>query len=97
MTSIRRFLRSVAAVAAAAVTALAVSAAPAFATQVPPPGMGDPGTPVVSAPVQTVTVGGMPGWQILLIAVGSALLASALTLLAIRAARRATAEQPTHP
>jgi hypothetical protein len=38
----------------------------------------------------------MAGWQIVLIAVGCALLASALTLLAVRA-RRAAPAQPSHP
>jgi hypothetical protein len=38
---------------------------------------------------------GTPGWQIVLIAAGSALIASALTLLAVRATRRATPAQPS--
>jgi hypothetical protein len=38
---------------------------------------------------------GTPGWQIVLIAAGSALIACALTLLAVRATRRATPAQPT--
>ena len=42
-------------------------------------------------------LGGMPGWQIVLIAADSALLASALTLLAVRLARRNTPAQPSHP
>jgi hypothetical protein len=37
----------------------------------------------------------MPGWQIVLIAAGSALIACALTLLAVRATRRATPAQPS--
>jgi len=42
---------------------------------------------------RTVVVGGMPGWQIALIAAGAALLAAALTVLAdrVRAAHRKTA------
>jgi hypothetical protein len=42
--------------------------------------------------VHTVTVGGMPGWQIALIAAGAALLAAVLAVLAdrARAARHAT-------
>ena len=39
--------------------------------------------------------GGMPGWLIVLIAAGSALVACALTLLAVRATRRATPAQPS--
>jgi hypothetical protein len=42
-------------------------------------------------------LGGMPGWQIVLIAADSALLACALTLLAVRLARRTTPAQPSHP
>jgi hypothetical protein len=44
--------------------------------------------------VPTVTSGGMPGWQITLIAAGAALVAAALAVLADRAwgaRRRATA------
>lgn len=85
MISIRRILRSAAAVLAAAVTTVVASAAgaapAAFAIQVPPPGLGDPGTAVAPPTVHTVTVGGMPGWQITLIAVGAALLAAAITVL----------------
>jgi uncharacterized membrane protein YozB (DUF420 family) len=35
--------------------------------------------------VRTIVAGGMPGWQIALIAVGAALLAAALAVLADRA------------
>jgi hypothetical protein len=43
--------------------------------------------------VRTVVTGGMPGWQITLIAVGAALLAATLAVLAdrARASRRAAA------
>jgi hypothetical protein len=46
--------------------------------------------PVVKVPGHTVVIGGMPGWQITLIAAGAALLAAALTVTVyrIRAARR---------
>ena len=94
MISTRRILRSAAAAAAAvlvaAVTTLVASAPAAFATRVPPPGMGDPGTQAAPPPVQTVTLGGMPGWGITLIAVGAALLAAAVAVLLdrMRAARR---------
>jgi hypothetical protein len=46
--------------------------------------------PAVHTVTRTVVVGGMPGWQIALIAVGAALLAAALADLA-RAAHRKTA------
>ena len=49
--------------------------------------------PVYKAPVHTVVIGGMPGWQIALIAAGAALAAAAVAVLLDRAwtARRAHA------
>jgi len=41
--------------------------------------------PLGKVPVRTVVVGGMPGWQIALIAIGAALLAATVTALAYRA------------
>jgi hypothetical protein len=67
----------------------------AMAINVPPPGENSGVLP--SVVVNPPAAGGTPGWQIVLIAVGSALLASALTLLAVRVARRATPAQPSHP
>ena len=97
MITNHRFLRSaVARIAArlAAVTAVlaaglatAMAAAPAaFATEVPPPPDGG-GTAAGPAPVHTVVVGGTPGWQIALLAVGVAVLAAAAAVLADRALR----------
>jgi mono/diheme cytochrome c family protein len=98
---IRRFAAAVAGLACALV-AFAATAPAAFA--VPPPG-GSAGPhlppghivgPVYKAPVHTVThtvvVGGMPGWQITLIAVAAALLAATVAVLAdrSRAAHRKT-------
>ena len=95
MTAIRRIFRPATRLAAAAVALLAgILAAPAaFASNVPPPGIGDTSTPAAPAVVHTVTVGGTPGWQIALIAVGAAIVAAALTALAdrARAAHRTTA------
>ena len=79
---------------ATAMTFLA-SVPAAHAMNVPPPGE-DSGAPA-SVVIHPAAVGGMAGWQIVLIALGSAVLASALTLLAVRVARRATPVQPTHP
>ncbi len=74
---------------------LAVAAPAAFARIIPPPG--DMGSVPASAGLgtvppsgtvtvtRTVVVGGMPGWQIALIAAGAALLAGALAVLAYRA------------
>jgi len=41
--------------------------------------------PVVKVPGHTVVIGGMPGWQIALIAAGAALLAAVLAVIADRA------------
>jgi hypothetical protein len=55
---------------------------PAFAMRVPPPGQGDPSTvPPQVVKTHLVMLGGMPGWQITLIAVGAALLGAAAALL----------------
>jgi hypothetical protein len=57
------------------------------------PASGSGSGPSLGAVTRTVVVGGMPGWQIALIAVGAALLAAALAVLAdrARAAHRNTA------
>jgi hypothetical protein len=81
---------------ALAVSALATGAAPAFAMRVPAPGTGS-NHPAVSGQVATthlVTIGGMPGWQITLIAAAAALFAAVLAVLldrALAARRRTTA------
>jgi hypothetical protein len=82
-----KHLRRLAAVVAGLAAALLAFATPAFAT-LRPPGPGEPVPPPVH--VHTVVVGGMPGWQIALIAIGAALAAATLTALAdrARAARR---------
>ena len=51
----------------------------------PPLPVGHVVGPVHKVPVQTVTAGGMPGWQIALIAIGAALFAATAALLAYRA------------
>lgn len=84
MNRIRRIVAALAGLTAA-VLASAAAAPAAFATQVPPPGeLG--GHPVKHAPIapaytHTVVIGGMPGWQIALIATGAALVAAALAVL----------------
>jgi hypothetical protein len=74
---------------------LAAAAPAAFARLVPDPGAGyvAPASVPVQVQYRTVVVGGMPGWQIALIAVGAALIAAALAVLAYRtlAAHRKTA------
>jgi hypothetical protein len=81
-----RHIRRITAVLAALAAAVLV-ATPAFAmTRVP--GGGAYVAPA-SAPAQiqyrTIVAGGMPGWQIALIAAGAALLAATLAVLADRA------------
>ena len=70
---------------------LLASAPAALAVNLPPPGGGPT---VTSRPAATAVVvtGGMPGWQITLIAVCAALLAAAVAVLVdrARAARRKT-------
>jgi hypothetical protein len=92
-------LRRLATVLAAVTGGLLASAAAipaAFARVVPDPGgYYGPTRPalVPAGTVRVVTGGGMPGWQITLIAAGAALLAAAAAVLLdrARAARRASA------
>ena len=69
---------------AASVLALVTGATAAFAYPDPP--MGGPAAPVQPQPqVHTIITGGMPGWQITLIAIGAALFAAALAVTLDRA------------
>jgi hypothetical protein len=85
-------LGRLAAVVAAVISGLLASVAvvpAAFARVVPPPGEAYEGhVAPASVPAQiqyrTIVAGGMPGWQIALIAVGAALVAAALAVLADR-------------
>ena len=93
MNLIRHIRRSAAILVGLAGATLAF-AAPAFARPVPIPGdtFGTPVPAQVPVQVRTIVAGGMPGWQIALIAAGAALIAAALAILAYRmlAARRQT-------
>jgi hypothetical protein len=83
--------RILAAVITLAGAVLALATAPAaFARPLPPP---DCCTTGADAPVTVITAGGMPGWQITLIAVGAALAGAAMAILLDRAwaARKAHA------
>jgi hypothetical protein len=94
-----RHIRRVAGVLAGLACAwlgLAVAAPAAFAIVAPPPlplirekhPHPPPGHfvgPVYKVPVHTVVIGGMPGWQIALIAVGAALLAAVAAVVVDRA------------
>ena len=83
--------RIVAAAITLAGAMLALATAPAaFARPLPPPDCCATGA---NAPVTLITGGGMPGWQITLIAVGAALAGAAMAILLDRAwaARKAHA------
>jgi hypothetical protein len=91
MNPIRHIRRVVAVMAGLAAAVL--GATPAFARLEPDPGAGYVAPASAPAQVRTVVAGGMPSWQIALIAVGAALLAAALAVLADRtlASRRRAA------
>lgn len=92
MKKTRRCLSVLAAVGGA-LLALGGAAPAALASLAPPdPGQGG----VVPVPVQTIVTGGMPGWQIALIAAGAAVVAAVIAVLADRArvARHIVAARP---
>ncbi len=93
MNNIRhyRHLRRTAAVLGtltASVLVALTGATAALAYPVPPPG--GPAGPVQPPRLHTIVTGGMPGWQIALIAIGAAIAAAALavTLDRVRTAHR---------
>jgi hypothetical protein len=76
-----RFRRIFAAVATLVGAVLAFAASPAaFAENVPPPGEGS-GIAPPPPPVRVIAEGGMPGWQIILIALAAALVAATTAVL----------------
>jgi len=78
------------------VTAFSAAAPAAFAGPVAPGGGGGPATPgsgVVTV-TRTVVMGGMPGWQVALIAIGSALIAAAGAIVANHLRQRRLAVVP---
>lgn len=77
MTSIRRLI-TLAIAAATSILAASVAGPAAFATDVAPPAGGST-TPVSHHVVSAASSGGMLGWQIALLAIGSALVAALLT------------------
>src|SRR5215467_3626074 len=96
MNRIRRPIRILTGLFAGVVAALTAGAPSALATTTPPPSPPPrflPCSPtcaprlhiVAPAHIHTVVTGGMPGWQITLIAIGAALLAAAAALLLDRA------------
>jgi hypothetical protein len=79
MNHIRRTLAALATLAGTLLAFTAASPA-AFAVRVPPPGEGA-GPALAPPPVHTIVAGGMPGWQITLIAATAALATAALAVL----------------
>ena len=92
-----RFRRLTCILTTLAASALALGTAPAFATLLPPGGgPGDPPlVPQHTAPAHLAASGGMPSWQITLIAAGAAALAATLAVLLDRA-RTARRHGPPH-
>jgi hypothetical protein len=91
----RRFAAALAAVTCALLASAVVPAASAAELVRDPPG-GGPLAPVPAPVIPVVTVGGMPGWQIILIAVGAALVAAIATVFLDRAlAARRSASSTT--
>jgi len=87
------FRRIFAAMATLAGAVLAVAGAPAaLAMRVPPPGGGIAPPP---PPVRVIAEGGMPGWQIVLIALAAALVAAAVAVLLDRARTARKVHAPT--
>jgi hypothetical protein len=78
---VRRF----AALAGLAAGLVAFGTTPAFAMVMPPAGGGPDVVRQHLVPVHAVVTGGMPGWQITLIAAGAALLAATVAVLLDRA------------
>jgi len=95
MNPIRRIRRFATVLAGLAAALVASGATPAFASRPPVPGESGVTTSssgAITPPVEvhTVVVGGMPGWQIALIAVVAAVLTATLAVLLdrVRTARR---------
>jgi hypothetical protein len=90
MNPLKRIRRFAAVLAGLAGALVAFGATPALAMHEPPPGTGSGittspvGTTTPPVEVHTVVVGGMPGWQIALIAIVAALFAAAVAVLADR-------------
>ena len=92
MNPLKRIRRFAAVLAGLAGALVAFGATPALAMREPPPGSGSgvstsPAGTTAPVEVHTVVVGGMPGWQITLIAIVAALLAATVAVLLDRARR----------
>jgi len=86
-TQLRR-ITAVLSVAAVGVLAWAAAVPAASAAVIPVPGAGagyGPAPAALPSPVQVITAGGMPGWQITLIALAAALAAATAAVILDRA------------
>jgi hypothetical protein len=93
---IRRAIRLLTVLASALLTCGAATPALAASLRPPPGSLQSPPAPPPPTRIHTVVTGGMPGWQITLIAVGAALAAAIVAVLLdrARAARRGDAVKP---
>jgi hypothetical protein len=82
---VRRFAAAAAALAGLGAALVAFGTTPAFAMVMPPAGSGPDVAPQHLVPVHAVVTGGMPGWQITLIAAVAALLTATVAVLLDRA------------
>jgi len=89
-----KHIRRYAAILAGLVGALTVFGATAQAFAMIPAGPGPAGPVSAPAVVRSVVFGGTPGWQIALIAIGSALVAAAAAVIADRVRQRRLAVVP---
>jgi hypothetical protein len=92
MNHFRRIFAVVSTLAGAVLAFAAVPAA--FAERVPPRGQGSGIAPPLP-PVRVIAEGGMPGWQIILIALTTALAAAAVAFLLDRARTARKIHAPT--
>jgi hypothetical protein len=86
--TIRRLAVLLAGLAAAAVASITTASAAFAVIPAPEPGLplgSNKHPPLAPAQVHAVVAGGMPGWQIALIAVGAAIVAAAIAVLIDRA------------
>jgi hypothetical protein len=82
---IRRAIRLLAVLASALIAFGTASPALAASLRPPPGSLKNPPAPPPLTRIHTVVIGGMPGWQITLIAVGAALAAATMAVLLDRA------------
>jgi hypothetical protein len=93
-----RRIATIVAIAASGVLAWAAAVPAASAAVIPVPGAGagyGPAPAALPSPDQVITAGGMPGWQITLIAVAAALAAATAAIFLDRARANRQITSPT--